>query len=339
MKRYSKFIIILFITFILFGFKVVKAEDITIDDVVSYMNDNSIFDDQDYYKLFGTMFNGKDEYDITKISYEVTKEPTNPEEEEPKTFNLRITVGLDDAKAEQPIEKEYTLGITDDNTITFTSTYDNNSLDARIMTFLFDEIIYSVGGARGYNKEYLVEWMNQIDLNRVTLEDDGIDCTFEHVYYTITKDNKDYEYDLTILKNFTININTITKEIPEIIAAEIHEVKASYTDISMKIYVKDHPDDICYVYRREENEKEYKKIGQVRCNDEEFIDKDVEIGKTYHYQASIEGVIMCSQDVEATLEELPLTGAFVSIGSIITLIVLELLIFMAYKKFRKVQRI
>lgn len=338
MRKFYRFIIFLFITFILFDFKVVMAADITIDDVVDYMNKNSIFDDSEYYDLFGDMFDREEENDITKITYEVTKEPISAEEEEPTSYNLKIKVNLEDALKEEPIEKEYVLNITEDNKISYTSSYDTNSLGARVMTFLFNEIIYSVGGARGYNKDYLVEWMNQIDLNKTTIEE-GIECNFESVFYTVNKNGIDYEYELNIFKNFTIDINAITKEIPEIIATEIHEVKPSYTDISLKFYVKNHTDDLCIVYRREESETEYRKIGQVRCNDEEFIDSNVESGKTYYYQATIEGVIMCSEEVKASLEELPLTGAFLSVGSIIALIILEVIIFKAYKKYKKVQRI
>ena len=337
MRKFYRFIIFLFITFILFDFKIVMAADITIDDVVNYMNANSIFDDSEYYDLFGDMFD-REENDISKITYEVTKEAISAEAKEPTSSSLKIKVSLEDALKEESIEKEYVLNITDNNKISYTSNYDKNSLDARVITFLFDEIIYSVGGARGYNKDYLVEWMNQIDLNKVTLEE-GIKCDFESVFYTVNKDGTDYEYELNIFKNFTIDINAITKEIPEIIATEIHDVKPSYTDISLKFYVKNHTDDLCIVYRREESETEYRKIGQVKCNDEEFVDSNVESGKTYYYQATVEGVIMCSEEVKASLEELPLTGAFLSIGSIVALIILEVVIFKFYKKYKKVQKI
>lgn len=344
MKR--KLVLLLFLLFVLLKINFVFAKEVTVDDVVAYMNANNILDDQEYARLFGSMFNGKYEYDITKLSYTVSKEEES----------LKINVSLENQKEEekepapedQPtdkteqqsevIEKEFIFTIAEDSKISYTSEFNVDSLESRILTYLFNQLIYSVGGARGYNKEYLVEWMNQIDLNKSTIEE-GLDCSFEPVFYTISKNGTDYEYEFSMIKQFTININTLTDQIPELIKAEINDVKASFTDISFTVNVKNHADDICNVYRRTDDNPKLVKVGQVRCNNETFIDKNVEGEKKYYYQASVAGIIMCSDEVEAQLEALPLTGSFISISSILVLIFIEIFIWVKYKKFNKVKKV
>ena len=329
MKKILNFFFTLFLFIILFNFNVVLAKDITVDEVISYMNQNSIFDDAEYNRLFSTMFNGEDEYEMGSLKYIVTKESDT---------TLKVKVDFEDKKT-STIEKEFTLTLANNSQISYTNTNESKSLESRLLTFIFNEIIYSVGGARGYNKDYLFDWMNQIDLENATLEDDGVVYNFEQIFYTIDHDGTNYEYEFDVPKNFSIDINKITNEIPELITAEIHDINPGFTDISMKIFVQNHTDELCNVYRREDGENDYQKIAQVRCNDEEFVDKDVEVGKTYYYKATVDGVIMCSDEVEASLEVLPLTGAFLSIGSILALIIIELFICKYYKKFKKLRKV
>lgn len=55
-------------------FLTVKADNIKVDDVINYMNDNNIFTEKDYFPLFGRVLNGNNENDINKIEYKVAKE-------------------------------------------------------------------------------------------------------------------------------------------------------------------------------------------------------------------------------------------------------------------------
>ena len=323
------------------------AKEITVDDVVSYMNANSILNDQEYERLFGNMFNGNDEYNITKFSYTVAREndtlkvKVNLENQKVKENEKSSESQTLDKTGEQSeiIEKEFNLTIKDNSLISYTgSEFKVDSLESRILTFIFNQLIYSVGGARGYNKDFIVEWMNQVDLNKSTIKE-GVDCSFEPVFYTIKKDGTDFEYEFSMIKQFTIDINTITDKIPEIIKAEINEVQTSFTNILFKVYVKNHTDEMCNVYRRTDDNPKLTKIGQVKCDNESFVDKNVEVGKKYYYQASVVGVIMCSDEVAAQLETLPLTGSFISIGSIVVLICIDLFIWKKYKKFNKVKKV
>lgn len=92
------------------------------------------------------------------------------------------------------------MTIEDDSKISYTNKFEVDSLESRVLTFIFNQLIYSVGGARGYNKDYIVEWMNQIDLNKSTIEEDGVDCSFEPVFYTLNKDGTNFEYEFSMIK-------------------------------------------------------------------------------------------------------------------------------------------
>lgn len=96
---------------------------------------------------------------------------------------------------------------------------------------------------------------------------------------------------------------------------------------------------MCNIYRRTDDDPKLTKIGQIKCDNETFVDNNVETNKKYYYQASVVGVIMCSDEVEAQLETLPLTGSFISIGSILVLSYIVIFIFRKYKKFNKFKQV
>ena len=325
MKKYSNCIIFLFMIFILFGFKVVNAADITIDDVVSYMKENNILDNSDYSYMFGRMFNSE-EYDIESISYTVKKEDNK----------ITIDTILKDKNVGE-INKTFDFNI-EDNLITYTNDSDVNSLESRISAFLFSELIYSVGGARGYQKDIIVDWMNQIDLTSITLED-GIEWTYEKITYTDEKNDSVYKYEINIPKTFKVDILKLTANMPSNALVKIHDIKTDFTSISMSVYADGHLDEMCTIYRRNDDNNDYIKVGTVSCNNGVFTDNNLTDATTYHYQSTVENVIMCSDDVEITTETIPETGAFITIGSIIILIILEIVLCLIYRKHRIIQKI
>lgn len=102
MKKNLVFLLLLFIILLKIDF--VSAKDITVDDVVTYMNGNSIFNEQDYAKLFGNMFNGSGEYDITKFSYTVSREEDT----------LKVKVYLENQKVEEKNKEEMQQSVEDE---------------------------------------------------------------------------------------------------------------------------------------------------------------------------------------------------------------------------------
>ena len=102
MKRLSsKLRICIFLMLLFIPFLTVKADNIKVDDVINYMNDNNIFTEKDYFQLFGRVLNGNNENDINKIEYKVTKEDDK----------AIVKVILNDTK-QGKLEKETILTIT-----------------------------------------------------------------------------------------------------------------------------------------------------------------------------------------------------------------------------------
>ncbi|HAB66021.1 MAG TPA: hypothetical protein DCE23_01505, partial [Firmicutes bacterium] len=140
---------------------------------ITFMKDNNILDTQEYFKIFGKILNGNDnEYDIDSFKYDITSTEDK--------INIKVT--LNDKKT-QNIEKDIVLNIQD-NKISYTNTNTPESLDSRVATIILNELIYSIGGARKYDKDILVDWMNQINING-TLEDDGIIASTKKVKYEV----------------------------------------------------------------------------------------------------------------------------------------------------------
>ena len=280
MKIKIKKIIFLALLIVLFIPKnYIKAQEITIDNVISYFNSNNLFDEPEYFDLFGRVLNGEDEYEIT--DYEVTAEKKDNE--------IIINSILNDSK-EGKIEKETKLSI-EENTISYTNNNDVKSLESRIDTILFIQLMYSIGGARGYNKEVLVNWMNQIDLDNLN-EEKGIKCESEKVKLSFKVNDDNYNYVLNIPKNYTININELTDSIPLADYVQIKEVKKGTSSITVSIYAEGHENEQCEIYRQKDNK--YERIATVSCNNGEYTDEDLKDDTEYTYQATIKDKIVCS---------------------------------------------
>lgn len=327
MKKILNFFFTLFIFIILFNVNVVLAKEITIDDVLSFMSKNNILDDSDYFYMYKRMFNGAGENNINKVSYTIDKQEN--------TINVKVTLkDVDDGD----IVKDLILNVDENGLITYTNNNDIKSLDSRVGSFIFSQILYSIGGARGYNKDILIDWMNQIDLTTVSLEE-GIEWTYENIAFSGEDNGSVYEYDISVPKTFKIDINKITEQMPESQAVEVLDIKTSYSSISMKVYAKDHLNENCVIYRRNSDNNDYEKLGVVSCNNGEFVDNDLSDGTVYYYQATVEDAITCAQDIKVTTEKIPLTGAFITLGSIVVLIILEVVLCIVYKKRKIIQKI
>lgn len=319
MKKILKFsFMIFFVFFIILENSQVKAMDLNVDDVISFMQENNILDNSEYFYMFGKMLNGSDDYDINSFKYTISIEGNN----------ININVTLIDTKEGQ-IEKNSTLTIND-NLISYTNNNDIDSLDSRVDAVIFSQLIYSIGGARGYNKDSLIDWMNQIDLNTITI-DEGIDCIFENVKYNIKQDNRTYEYEVSIPKSYTININKITEQIPSSDIVEIQNIEPGISTISMTIFSQNHSDEICNIYRKN-NDNNYELVGKVSCNNGEFMDNNLKESTTYYYQATIEDKIMCSSETKITTEKSPKTGTFAPIISLLILIIIGIVLYTINKK-------
>lgn len=326
MKRIYRFFLILFLSCSVFiGIDRVEASEINIDKVISFMENNNILDDSDYFYMFGKMLNGNGEYDIKSFKYKVEKEYNS----------IIIKTTLKDAK-KGDIVTSTTITI-EDNLINYVNNNDVNSLESRVDTLLFSQIIYSVGGARGYDKDILVNWLNQIDLSTITLEE-GIYCSFRNVKYNIKDKGRTYEYEVSVPLAYTIDINKITKEMPDNYNVEIKNIKAGITDISMSVYAKNHTNEMCEIYRKNDNNK-FQFITKVSCNNGKFRDKDLKEETTYSYQAIVENKIMCAKETKITTGKAPATGFLPKIGSILFLIILGIAVFKLNKKYSLFKRI
>lgn len=290
--------------FIIIFTNTVKASEISIDDVITYMENNNILDDSDYFYMFGRMLNGRNnEYDINKFEYTITKD----------TNKINIKVTLTD-KEQGEIEKTTILTIQD-NIIIYQNNNNIESLESRIDTIIFNQLIYSIGGARSYNKNNIIDWMNQLDLNKITLEE-GIECTTQNITYEIEQNNNTYEYEITVPVSYKIDINKLTNKVPEASKIEIKEVTAGVSNVTMKVFSSAYREKNCNIYRRNDS-NEYVLVGTVSCNNGIFNDENLKDDTTYYYQASVENKVMCSDTAEVKTEKAPNTGTFLHIGIII----------------------
>ena len=325
MKKIAKKILLSVIfAIMLFPFIKVNAEDITIDNVITHMQNNNLLAEKEYFQLFGRILNGNNEYDIDSFEYTITKEENV----------ITIKVNLNDKK-EGKIEKETVLNIVD-NKITYTNQNEKESLESRIDTILFTQIIYSIGGARGYNKEVLVNWMNQINLEELK-EETGIVGSTEKVKYSYKVDDVPYNYTLSVPKEYTIDINKITTNIPLANYVKIEEVDKTTTTITLKVYAENDTDKECEIYRL--NEDKYEKIGITSCNNGEFTDTNLTDNTTYTYQATVKDKIVCSDTKAITTIEVPKTGAHIYIRAIIVFCGLGTILFFVYKKNNLVKKV
>ncbi|MDE5539652.1 MAG: hypothetical protein K2J20_04120, partial [Bacilli bacterium] len=314
-----------FMCFIIIGIDKVEAKEITIDNVISFMKNNNIFDDSDYFYMFGKMLNGNNAYNIKSFKYKIEKEDNN----------IIIKATLTDAKVGN-IETTTTLAIKD-NLINYVNTNDIDSLESRIDTIIFSQIVYSIGGARGYDKDILINWLNQIDLNTVTAND-GIECDFENVKYSIENNGRTYEYEVSVPKSYIIDINKVTEKMPNDYNVEIKDIKPGITEISMTVYAKNHLDEMCEIYRKNDKNN-FELVGKVSCNNGRFMDINLKDETTYYYQTIIEDKIMCSEEIEITTFKAPATGFLPSIGSLLVLVTLGIIVHKTNKKFNLFKRI
>lgn len=324
-KLSSKLRIYIFLMLLFIPFLTVKADNIKVDDVINYMNDNNIFTEKDYFQLFGRVLNGNNENDINKIEYKVTKEDDK----------AIVKVTLNDTK-QGKLEKETILTITE-NEISYTNQYAADTLESRIDTILFTQIVYSIGGARGYNKEVLVNWMNQIDLENLT-EESGITSTTEKVKYTYQVGEATYDYTINVPKQYTIDINKLTTNIPVSDYVQIKEVGKSVSSITLSIYAENHLDEECDVYRLNKDSK-YEKIGTTSCNNGEIADIDLDDNTTYTYQASVKDKINCSDTKAITTDEIPTTGASIFLGGFIALGIFSIILYIVQKRYNVIKKV
>ena len=203
MKKISKTILlILSIITILMTTSKVEAENITTDQVINFMQSNNLFEDEEYFRLFGVILNGDNEYDITSFKYTIEKNASD----------ISIDVTLNDKNTGE-IKRSTILAYTND-TISYTNPRSKDTLESRIDTILLTQIMYSIGGARGYNKNTIINWMNQVNLNN-SVSSDGIDSEVEKVKFNYEINSKKQVYTLDVPKNYTIRINEITNTVPK----------------------------------------------------------------------------------------------------------------------------
>lgn len=326
MKQFISSLLSIFLIIIIFTpFIKVNAEDITSTEVITYMKDNNIFAEKEYFSLFGRILNGNDEYNIDQFTYTLKQEDSK----------VTINVSLND-KDKGNITYETTLNINE-NQISYTNNNEIDSLESRIDTILFTELVYSIGGARGYNKDVLVNWMNQIDLDNLTNES-GIEATIEKVKYTYQAGEAKYDYTVNIPKQYTIDINKLTQNIPVTDYVQIKELKKSVSSITLSVYAEGHLNEECDIYRLNDNQK-YEKVGTTSCNNGEFTDKNLKDNTTYTYQAAIKNEINCSDTKKITTDEIPLTGATICIGILLILSAIGIILFIVYKKYNLYKKV
>lgn len=301
----------------------VKAEELTTSDVLSFMQENNLLDEEENFSLFGRILNGNDEYDIDKFTY--TIESTDDK--------ATIKVSLND-KEKGSIEKETIINLTP-NQISYTNPNEIDSLESRIDTILFTQIIYSIGGARGYNKDILINWMNQINLNQ---EDAGLTSQTEQIKYSYKVNDGLYNYFVNVPKSYTIDINELTDNIPVTDYISIKEIKKDVSSITLSVYSENHLNDECDIYRLND-QNQYEKVGTTSCNNGEFTDKNLKDNTTYTYQATIKDEINCSDTKTITTDEIPLTGTTICLSILGGLIILGLILVILSKKYNLFKKV
>lgn len=326
MKKILKTLLLILLPFItiLMTTKVVSAENITVDDVLTFMQSNNIFEDEEYFRLFGMILNGNDEYNITEFKYTIEKNASD--------FSVDVT--LTD-KDHGQINRSTIFTYTTD-TISYTNPREKDTLESRIDTILLNQIIYSVGGARGYNKLALINWMNQVDLKN-TISSDGIDSITEEVKYKYTKNNTNYTYILDVPTSYTIRINELIGTIPTSDYVKIKEEKKTISSITLSLYAEGHTDEECEIYRQ--NDGKYEKIATVSCNNGVFTDNNLKDDTKYTYQATIQNKIVCSDTKEVTTEAVPPTGAAAILVPLLILFVTTGAFFLRYRKYNVLKKV
>lgn len=303
----------------------VYASEIILEDVIAYMQENNILEDEEYFYMFGRMLNGENEYHIDSFKYTITREDEK----------INVNVTLHD-KEEGSIEKTTVL-TTEDGLIKYTNKNEKESLESRIDAVIFSQLIYSIGGARGYEKDSLINWMNQIDLKKVTAAD-GIDVAFDTVQYEIKEEGRTYEYEVSVPKSYTVDVNKVTNNIPASNKVEIKNVEPGISSVTMNIFSENHRDEMCNVYRKNKA-NQYELVGTVSCNNGEFTDIKLKDEETYYYQATLADKVMCSPDTEVTTLKSPATGAFFPIIGFITLIIVGAALYQANKEHKLFKKI
>lgn len=305
MRKIVKNIFFIFLCFIIF-FIDNRVSAVTVDDIVDFMKNNNLLSKEDYFQMFGSTLNGNNEYNIRGYSYTVEKTATE--------INVKST--LVDANSSTPINITTKLTYTGD-TINYTNPNDLNKLESRVASVVLSQLIYSIGGARGYSQSVLLDWMNQIDVEHATLENDGFKGEFETKSYTTTKNGSNYRYIIHIPKNYTIKTDDITTRIPQDNVVKIQNIQPSVTSIEMTVFSAANTGKNCDVYRKNDSTGEYTLIATVSCQNGAVVDNNLSPGTTYTYQATVADRVMCAEDVTITTETAPDTGSFIGIGACI----------------------
>ena len=193
-------------------------KELSTDQVITFMQSNNLFEDEEYFRLFGVILNGDNEYDITSFKYTIEKNASD----------ISIDVTLNDKNTGE-IKRSTILAYTND-TISYTNPRSKDTLESRIDTILLTQIMYSIGGARGYNKNTIINWMNQVNLNN-SVSSNGIDSEVEKVKFNYEINSKKQVYTLDVPKNYTIRINEITNTVPKNDYITITETKNEATTI------------------------------------------------------------------------------------------------------------
>ena len=325
MKKIVRLISLVLLPIIVAFSKPVFAAEINVEQVVQYMETNNIFEDEEYFRLFGRVLNGNNEYDIEKITYTI----------ETTSNRLIIKTKLID-KTIGEINKTTTLNYYG-NEITYNNPNALDSLESRIDTLLLTELVYSIGGARGYNKLALINWMNQIDLNN-TITSDGIESDVEKVTYNYEHDGKKYNYVLEVPVTYLIKINELTTNLIENDYVSISEVNKTTSSITVKLFSEEHTDEECELYRLNDDNK-YIKIATVSCNNGQFTDKNLKENQNYTYQATVKNKIVCSDNRSITTEPVPPTGAFTYLWILIIIMIISIWLYFSYKKYNLLRKV
>lgn len=327
MKKTIQIILLFLLTFttsILFT-KSVYATEITVNDVITYMESNNLFKQEDYFNLFGHILNGNDEYKITEFKYTIDTTSTN----------ININVTLND-ETTGSITKTTTLTYND-NVITYNNPNPVDSLESRIDTILLIELMYSIGGARGYNELVLVNWMNQIDLKNST-DPDGIDSIVETVKYDYEINGQKLNYTVDIPTSYTIRINELTDTIPANDYVKLTDVKKTDSTITIRLFADGNLSKECELYRLNNNNK-FEKIATVSCNNGEYTDEKLKDNETYTYQATIKNEIVCSDNLVTKTNEVPNTGITLRIEILIIAIIVSIGLYFLTRKYNTLKKV
>lgn len=326
MKKIIKNISFIFLCFIIF-FTDNQVKAVTVDEIVNYMKNNNLLDKEDYFQMFGNTLNGNNEYNIRGYTYTVEKTDTE--------INVKST--LVDANSTTPINITTKLTYTG-NTINYTNPNPSDKLESRVASLVLSQLIYSIGGARGYSQSVLLNWMNQIDVEKATLEHDGFQGTFETKSYNTTKNGSNYRYIIHVPRTYTIKTDDITSSIPQNNTVKIQNIQPSVTSIEMTVFSAANTERNCNVYRKDNSTGEYNLIATVSCQNGAVVDNNLSPGTTYTYQATVADRVMCADDVTITTETAPETGAFAGI-SICILAISGAIAYIYYRKNSRFKKI